>query len=148
LSHWPVRLAGALHGPNASSAALRHAEMLGPLSPSAMHEQMSRAAIFFSPALYEPFGLAVLEAASHGCALVLADIPTFRELWMDAALFVAAKDATGFTAAINRLAANPTEREVLGQRAAARAADFTPTRQMEGVRRVYAMALANNTLAA
>ena len=34
-----------------------------------------------SPALYEPFGLAVLEAAQAGCALVLSDIPTFRELW-------------------------------------------------------------------
>ena len=41
-------------------------------------------------ALYEPFGLAVLEAAQAGCALVLSDIPTFRELWDGAALFVAA----------------------------------------------------------
>ena len=41
---------------------------------------MSRAAIFFSPALYEPFGLGVLEAAARGCALVLADIPSFIAL--------------------------------------------------------------------
>ena len=37
---------------------------------------------------YEPFGLAVLEAAQAGCALVLSDIPTFRELWDGAAMFV------------------------------------------------------------
>jgi glycosyltransferase involved in cell wall biosynthesis len=148
LSHWSVRLAGAANGPNASSGELRYAKMLGPLSPSAMHLQMSRAAIFFSPALYEPFGLAVLEAATHGCALVLADIPTFRELWTDAALFVGAKDAAGFASAINHLADHPTERDLLGQRAAARAADFTPARQMERVRRAYRIALDNNRLAA
>ena len=39
-------------------------------------------------ARYEPFGLAVLEAAQAGCALVLSDIPTFRELWDGAAMFV------------------------------------------------------------
>ena len=50
---------------------------------------MARTAVFVSPALYEPFGLAVLEAAQAGCALVLSDIPTFRELWDGVALFVA-----------------------------------------------------------
>jgi glycosyltransferase involved in cell wall biosynthesis len=148
LSHWPVRLAGALNGPNGSPGALRHAEILGPLSSGAMQEQMSRAGIFFSPALYEPFGLAVLEAAAHGCALVLADIPTFRELWTDAALFVAASDSAGFSAAINHLADHPTEREILAQRAIARAAEFTYARQVEGIQRVYAKALATSRIAA
>ena len=44
------------------------------------------AAIFARPARYEPFGLAILEAAQAGCALVLGDIPSLRELWADAAL--------------------------------------------------------------
>ena len=48
----------------------------------------ARCPIFVSAARYEPFGLAVLEAAQAGCALVLSDIPTFRELWDGAALFV------------------------------------------------------------
>ena len=34
---------------------------------------MQRAEVFVSPAVYEPFGLTVLEAAAAGCALVLAD---------------------------------------------------------------------------
>jgi glycosyltransferase involved in cell wall biosynthesis len=39
-----------------------------------------------APSLYEPFGLAVAEAARAARPLVLSDIPTFRELWGDAAL--------------------------------------------------------------
>src|SRR5690348_2524241 len=49
LSHWPVRLAGALDCPNASSVSLRHADGLGSLLAGAMLAQMRRAAIFFSP---------------------------------------------------------------------------------------------------
>jgi glycosyltransferase involved in cell wall biosynthesis len=64
---------------------------------------MRRAAIFVSPALYEPFGLGVLEAASSGCALVLADIPTFRELWDGAAVFADPRDAAALTQAIATL---------------------------------------------
>ncbi len=46
------------------------------------------ATVFASMARYEPFGLAVLEAAQAGMRLVLSDIPTFRELWDGAAIFV------------------------------------------------------------
>jgi glycosyltransferase involved in cell wall biosynthesis len=49
---------------------------------------LARAAIFAEPARYEPFGLAALEAASAGCALVLGDIPSLREVWGNAAVYV------------------------------------------------------------
>jgi glycosyltransferase involved in cell wall biosynthesis len=49
---------------------------------------MASAAIFAAPSVYEPFGLAVLEAAQLGTPLVLADNATFRELWTGAAVFV------------------------------------------------------------
>ena len=49
---------------------------------------MGRAAIYALPARYEPFGLSILEAALSGCALVIGDIPSLREIWADAALFV------------------------------------------------------------
>ena len=49
---------------------------------------IARAAIYALPAHYEPFGLSILEAAMSGCALVLGDIPSLREIWGDAAVFV------------------------------------------------------------
>jgi len=148
LSHWPIRLAGALEGPNVARIVLHHAQELGPLTPEATCAAMSRAEIFFSPALYEPFGLAVLEAAARSCALILADIPSLRELWTDVALFVDPRDAGGFAAVINRLAEAPAERRALGQRAAVRARAFTLTRQAEQVRQVYAEARGAGALAA
>jgi glycogen synthase len=100
--------------------------------------------VFASAARYEPFGLAVLEAAMHGAALVLADITTFRELWHDAALFVPADDAAGFAAAFDRLAAELPLRRHLAARAGERARQFTPGRQVGQVQQAYAAALATH----
>src|SRR3546814_625675 len=78
---WPVVAAGDARGPTGGTRAAGGLRMLGPLDAGDLAGWMGRAAIFASPARYEPFGLAVLEAALSGCGLVLGDIPTFRELW-------------------------------------------------------------------
>ena len=136
-TRWPVRMAGALTHPGAAPFMPRHAASLGALSPEAARAHMQRAAIFVSPALYEPFGLAALEAAASGCALVLSDIPTFRELWDDAARFVNAMNAAAIAEAINDLAECPAERAKLSRRALARAESFSLSAQAASVRQVY-----------
>ncbi len=84
---------------------------------------MGEAAIFAHPARYEPFGLAVLEAAMAGCALVLGDIPTLRELWDGAAVFVAPGRPDRLGEALAALAADEAGCRALGEaRAAARTA--------------------------
>ncbi len=142
LSRWPIVMAGALRGPNGQSVSLHYAQSLGELPAERARRWMSRAAVFASAAIYEPFGLAVLEAAARGAALVLSDIPTFRELWDAAALFVRPDDAEGFAAAINRLAENPNLRRRLAEHARRRAYVFTSERQVERVERIYAETLA------
>jgi glycosyltransferase involved in cell wall biosynthesis len=59
----------------------------GKLPPSKVRKILSNAAIYVGPSLYEPFGLSPLEAATASCALVMSDIPSFREIWEDAALY-------------------------------------------------------------
>ena len=81
--------------------------------------------IFVSPAKYEPFGLAVLEAAQAGCALVLNEIPTFRELWDGAAVFAEADDQTALCAAIGCLIDDPARRRAIGAAAQDRARRYT-----------------------
>jgi glycosyltransferase involved in cell wall biosynthesis len=98
---------------------------------------MRRAGIFVSPSRYEPFGLAALEAAEAGAAPVLADIPTYRELWSGAARFVPADDPEAFARAVNELAADDRERTNLGAAARRRASGFSPQRQLAGLLSLY-----------
>ena len=84
----PIWAAGPIRGPNGAVIALPHLELLGTLDRPGMARAYAAARVFVSMARYEPFGLAVLEAAQAGMQLVLADTPGFRELWDGAATFV------------------------------------------------------------
>jgi glycosyltransferase involved in cell wall biosynthesis len=137
-----VEAAGPLVGPNGARIALHHTVALGTLDAPAMRAKLAERPIFVSTALYEPFGLSVLEAAQAGCALVLSDIPTFRELWGDAALFVAPHDDRALAAAVLRLLgdrADRAERAALSRRRAAR---YTVDAMAEATLKAYAAATA------
>jgi glycosyltransferase involved in cell wall biosynthesis len=137
LTDWPVRLLGPAQGPNGTAFAPRHARLDGELPHADAVAQMREAGVFVSPSLYEPFGLAVLEAARMGLPLVLSDIPTFRELWDGCALFFAPRDADALASAVNRLAADPTLRLRLGQAAQVRSRRFTTKAQAARMLALY-----------
>jgi glycosyltransferase involved in cell wall biosynthesis len=118
----PIYVAGAHAEADDGRCSLR---VLGELPQAELRQWMSRAAIFASPARYEPFGLAVLEAASAGCALVLADIPTFRELWQDAAVFVAPDDTAALTSMLAWISNDERARKALQRAAHQRARRYT-----------------------
>ena len=102
---WPVAIAGP---PGDVPAA--HASTPGRLPRDEFAALRRRAAIYCAPARYEPFGLALVEAARDRCALVLADIPSLRELWDDAAVFV---DPADPRPGLVRLIEDPAELERL-----------------------------------
>jgi glycosyltransferase involved in cell wall biosynthesis len=141
---WTVHAAGACRGENGQDFTFHHARALGPLPHEATRAWMRQAAIFASPSRYEPFGLAVLEAAHSGAALVLSDIPTYRELWADAALLVDPADPRAFAAAVNGLAQHPARRKALAGRARARAGQFTADRQLLALLPAYAAAASSS----
>ena len=121
---FPVYAAGAPTNPNGVTASYHHLHMLGLLGDAALAKAYAEAAVFASPAIYEPFGLAVLEAAQAGCALVLSDIPTFRELWQDSAVFVPPNDPAALSDALNSLLADSAALAQRGALAHERAAHF------------------------
>ncbi len=123
----PVRAAGPLSGPNGARIGLRAIQALGVLDEAAMTQALTAARIFASPALYEPFGLAVLEAAQAGLPLVLADMPSFRELWQGAALLLP-PDEAAWAEALDAMHAAPDLCREWGGKARARAADYTAER--------------------
>jgi glycogen synthase len=133
----PLYAAGPLAGPNAAQVNVRHIKPVGVLSETELRAHLARRPIFVCASLYEPFGLTVLEAAQAGCALVLSDIPTFRELWQGAAVFASAKEPLTFAEIITSVAADPSLRSVLGRRAQARAQIYTVEAMTERMIKIY-----------
>jgi glycosyltransferase involved in cell wall biosynthesis len=133
----PIEAAGPVHGADGSRIAFSHLRLLGNLSAPALRQAMAARAVFASSAIYEPFGLAVLEAAQSGMALVLADTPGFRELWQDAAVFVPATDSSGFAQSCAALLADPTACAAAGRTAQARARCFTRAAMVAGTEAVH-----------
>src|SRR5690606_36486926 len=112
----PVTIAGPLDGPGPGERVeLAHARSLGRLGADEIRAWLARAQVYASSALYEPFGLGVLEAAQAGCALALSDIPTFRELWDGAAVLVDATSPQAFAATFDALLGDPSEARRLGE---------------------------------
>ena len=122
----PFHAAGALTGPNGERPRIENLHLLGHLPADALARWRAPRPIFVSAARFEPFGLAVLEAAQAGCALILSDIPTFRELWDGAAIFVEPEDTETFQYMIETLIGDPPVRHALGEAAAARAGQYRP----------------------
>lgn len=116
---WPVRVA---------DGTLPAAELPG---------LIAGAAVFCAPGLYEPFGLAALEAATAGCALLLGDVATQRELWTGAAAFVDGRDEDALADALTRLAEDDALRRTLADAASRRARRYTADAMAAGYVDVY-----------
>lgn len=114
------------------------------MSQRALAQWYAHAAIYALPARYEPFGLSALEAGLSGCALVLGDIPSLREIWGDAALFVPPDDAA-LHAVLMELIGDAAQREQLGWRA--RALQFSAQHMADARVRQFHRAVAEQFLA-
>jgi len=143
---WPIYLAGENCAPDGVKTNHSQTHYLGHQSPAEMQLWFGRAAIFAAPARYEPFGLSILEAALAGCALVLGDIPSLRENWDDAALFVPPDNTVALEAAIQKLIAEPDLRQSLASGSHDIAATLTPERMAENYLAVYSEVLAKAQL--
>ena len=134
----PFQAAGPTTGPNGTAIRLDHVQPLGELSGTRLAALLAARPVYASAAVYEPFGLSVLEAAQAGCALVLSDILTHREIWGGAAIFVPARDSAAFANAIDDLLNDPEKRWELGRLARARAWQFSPERMAARMADIYA----------
>jgi glycosyltransferase involved in cell wall biosynthesis len=123
---WRVEVAGDFRHPSGRDVELSHVRCIGKISQEELAARMASASIFALPVRYEPFGLSAVEAALSGCALVLGEIPSQREVWDDAATFVQPDDHDQLAHVLNALIHNEGRRTDLAQRARARAKHFYP----------------------
>lgn len=113
----PVYIVGSDRHPESLTSAFL-AEEIGPkvhLEPQQDERQlaltMARSGIYAATSQYEPFGLAPVEAALSRCAIVASDIPPFRELWNDAAVFFRNNDVESLHEALEGLVRDPEWRQ-------------------------------------
>ncbi|MGF1634723.1 MAG: glycosyltransferase family 4 protein [Phycisphaerae bacterium] len=135
---WELRLAGEAVEPGSNRSPPTNLTTLGHLDPAALAQEMAFAAVYALPCRYEPFGLSVLEAARNGCALLLGDIPSQRELWDGCALFVNPDDDAALQRALDRLTRDVPLRRRLVSAARRRAGPYTPAAMADGYLNAYA----------
>jgi glycogen(starch) synthase len=138
---WTVQVAGEPRRPHETQTPTppfdSRVERLGHLNSAQMAQALSDAAIYALPARYEPFGLSILEAALSGCALVLGDIPSLRELWDGVARFVDPEDDAALEEALSQLIHDDVGRQRAGEAARARAQRFSPAAMAEAYQALY-----------
>lgn len=84
----PILVAGEReHEHSAAPTQLGQVTLLGSLTEAELLTLFCGSSIYLAPSVYEPFGLAPLEAALCGCAVVSNDLPSLREVWGEAALY-------------------------------------------------------------
>lgn len=116
-----------------SSVAIR-----GPQTEAQLRALYSRASIYAATARYEPLGMAALEAAFSRCAIVANDIPSFREIWADSALYFRTNDAASLAESIRILNADRPMRRAYAELAYSRARErFTTKRMIDEYLQLY-----------
>lgn len=138
--NWPIYLAGETQHPDGTAveeALPDNCYLLGQLSGDVLRLWFSHASIYALPARYEPFGLTALEAGLSGCALVLGNISSLREVWGEAAVFVDPEDRGALQSQISRLIEDRQYRSAFAARAEARAREFSSQRMANDYIRTY-----------
>jgi glycogen synthase len=134
----PVHFLGETEGPNGERFVPRHGRAHGRVERGEVDAWMRRASVYVAPSRYEPFGLAPLEAALHGCPLVLSDIGSFRELWDGCATFFRSGSAESLAEALRRALDDPAHTTALAAAARERALTrYSVDRMCDGYLSLY-----------
>jgi len=121
----------------------------GPQTEAQLRILYSRAAVYAATPRYEPLGIAPLEAAFSRCAIVANDIPSFREVWGDAALYFRTNDARSLAETLRQLDGDRALRNAYADRAYTRARDrFTTKRMIDEYLELYRGLVSAHSLAA
>ncbi len=139
-SPMPIAVAGEQRCEDAVADVPPGVELQGVLQQDELLQLFSESAIYLCASRYEPFGLAALEAALCGCAVVARDIPSLREVWGEAAAYFAG--AEELSALLKRLYRDPEYLREVQSRAGERARLYTRERMVNGYRELYSGVMA------
>jgi glycosyltransferase involved in cell wall biosynthesis len=141
-SPMPLLVAGDTRLGSTQRSLPQDVTWLGPLSEIELLRYMEDSAVYICTSRYEPFGLAPLEAALCGCALLVRDIPSLREVWGEDALYFT--DKTSLSDLLQTLFADPDMLAAAGKRSERRARRYTPARMVDEYYKHYCAALSED----
>src|SRR5262249_52154515 len=117
----PIWVVGPEQEPGSENHTIRETAgdvaFLGKQRPERLRSLYPRAGAYAATSIYEPFGLAPLEAAFSRCALTASDIASFDEVWGDAPVYFRSKDADDLARAIRVVTSDPVIRAQAAERA-------------------------------
>ena len=102
----------------------------GPQTDAQLRALYSRSSIYAATSRYEALGMGALEAAFSRCAIVANDIPSYREIWGDAALYFRRNDSASLAENIRRLNEDRAMRRAYAELAYSRARERFTTKRM------------------
>jgi glycogen synthase len=136
----PIFVAGdTRHGQASMTASLGNTTLLGPLNEDELFALFGESAVYICTSKYEPFGLAPLEGALCGCAVLANDIPSLREVWDSGALYF--NDADSLSALLGQMCDAPGRLEAARRASFERARVFTAERMSDEYYRLFQRAL-------
>lgn len=139
----PIYVAGERHcGDLVAPRQLGRSILLGSLTESSLLTLLTRSSIYIATSIYEPFGIAPLEAALCGCAVLANDIASLREVWGDDALYFDGPRA--LSTLLHELNRDEERLAEFRQRAFVRASELTAHRMADGYEALYRALLASD----
>lgn len=133
---FPTVIAGNAHQEEAQAPKLSpNVTFVEKLEENELLALFRESSIYLATSIYEPFGLAPLEAALCGCAVVANDIPSLREVWDNGALYFGNPDALNRT--LRALSESPAMVERAREASLQRALQFTRARMVESYLTLY-----------
>ncbi|HZY63312.1 MAG TPA: glycosyltransferase family 4 protein [Edaphobacter sp.] len=136
----PLVIAGACDWDGVKAHSMTGVQYYGELSQKAILNLFSESAIYVCTSRYEPFGLAPLEAALCGCAMVARNIESLREVWGDAALYFT--DAAELSNLLQHLASDPIRLRIRQNHARERAQRYSRKKMVHAYRELYSNVMA------
>jgi glycosyltransferase involved in cell wall biosynthesis len=141
-SSMPVMLAGEASFDGAPMALPSAVTFLGRLGETELACLLQQSSVYIAASVYEPFGLAPLEAALCGCAVLARNLDSMREVWGDAALYF--KNAAELEALLSALSIDPDALHQAQLASSTRARQFTAERMTSSYLALYHSLLADD----
>jgi glycosyltransferase involved in cell wall biosynthesis len=116
---------------SATGALAERIHILGEVPFAEVKSYYAGAELFVLSSVLETFGHPLLEAMASGLPLIASDLPVFREIAGDAALYADPERPEAYADAMERVLTSSEVRESLLARGRARVAEFTWTRSAE-----------------